>query len=87
MHLFRFISRLAHKGQGRRPQNLETSEKGNEDCEINFVNSLKNDINLLQNIVEEKEPIDSVVNNFSAFIIDRVSVATCSCRILIFASS
>ena len=38
---------------------------------INFVNSLKHDINLVQNIVEENESIDSVVDNFSTFITDR----------------
>ena len=28
MHLFLFVSRLVHKGQGRQPQNLETSTDG-----------------------------------------------------------
>ena len=70
MHIFLFVSRLAHKGQGRQSQNLETSTDGMK-TKINFVNSLKHDINLVQNIVEENKSIDSVVDNFSTFITDR----------------
>ena len=70
MHIFLSVSRLAHKGRGRQSQNLETSTDGMK-TKINFVNSLKHDINLVQNIVKENKSIDSIVDNFSTFITDR----------------
>ena len=47
--------------------------KWNEDCKVEFVNSLKNDIDLLQNIVKENESIDFIVNKFSTFITDKAN--------------
>ena len=47
--------------------------KWNEDCKVEFVNSLKNDIDLLQNIVQENESVDCIVNKFSTFITDRAN--------------
>lgn len=38
-----------------------------------FVNSLKNDLNLLQNIVDETGSLDCIVDKFSTFITDRAN--------------
>ena len=40
---------------------------------MDFVNSLKNDLNLLQNIVDETGSLDCIVDKFSTFITDRAN--------------
>ena len=44
-----------------------------EEYKMDFVNSLKNDLNLLQNIVDETGSLDCIVDKFSTFITDRAN--------------
>ena len=39
-----------------------------------FVNSLKNDVHLLQNIVQQDSHVDIIVENFSKFVTDRANL-------------
>ena len=45
----------------------------NENCKNEFVNILKNDVNLLQNIVAENESVDCIIDKFSSFVTDRAN--------------
>ena len=45
----------------------------NEEYKTDFVNSLKNDLNLLQNFVDETGSLDCIVDKFSTIITDRAN--------------
>ena len=46
----------------------------NDEHKENFVNSLKNDVHLLHNIVQEDVSVDIIVGKFSNFVTDRANV-------------
>ena len=45
-----------------------------EEHKDEFVNSLKNDVHLLQNIVQQDSHVDIIVENFSKFVTDRANL-------------
>ena len=45
-----------------------------EEHKDEFVNSLKNDVHLLQNIVQQDSHVDIIVDNFSKFVTDRANL-------------
>ena len=68
-----FCLKIGTQRSGEATAKFRDVYRWKEDCKIEFVNSLENDINLLQDIVDTNESINSIIDNFSTLITDRAN--------------
>ena len=68
-----FSIKILMQRSGEVTEKIKDVYRWNENCKNEFVNILKNDVNLLQNIVAENESVDCIIDKFSSFVTDRAN--------------